>query len=627
MCGINGIYGFADPGKIREGVSLMNDALSHRGPDDEGIYVTENGIVGLGHRRLSIIDLSSAGHQPMHSSDKRYTIVFNGEIYNFRELKKDLKNYSFKTGTDTEVILAAYERWGIDTPKYLEGMFAFGIWDSVEKTLFLCRDRLGIKPLYLYRNGSSLLFSSEIRALLSSGFVPRKLNKDALDDYLAYQTVHSPNTIIKDVTLLTPGHSLLLKKGEIKEISYWDLQSDFNKHVREFSRDQIKKDIYDLLYSAVEKRLIADVPFGAFLSGGIDSSIIVGLMSQILSNPVKTFSVTFEEEEYSEAPYARMIAKRFNTDHTDIRLSPVDFLNELPSALSSIDHPSGDGPNTYVVSKVTRNAGVTMALSGLGGDELFAGYDIFKRTLSLEQKQWILNIPKFIRKTGGSVLQLIKPSIASDKIRNLLNLDSWDFKNTYPISREVLLEKERINLLGSQNGYMNQVNKLVLEISESEEFKKLPTLSRISIAEFRTYLLNVLLRDTDQMSMASALEVRVPFLDHKLIEYVLGVPDKYKYPATPKKLLIDATSDLLPDEVVNRPKMGFILPWQQWLKNELRSFSETRIANLADRGIMDSSAIHNIWQRFMNDDVRVSWSRVWPLIVLEEYLEKQNVTG
>ncbi len=625
MCGICGIFGIYDRSKLETSVRAMNQTLAHRGPDDEGVFIDEQARIGLGHRRLSIIDLSSAGHQPMHSYDNRYTLVFNGEIYNFQELKRELKDYPYTTGTDTEVILAAYTRWGADAPAHLDGMFAFAIWDHIEQTLFLSRDRLGIKPLYLYQKDGILLFASEIRTLLASGLVPRKLNPTVLDDYLAYQTVHAPATIIKDVRLLPPGSNLMIGRGEVNEFSYWSLRTDFRKDVSGFPKEQVREDIFELLSSSVEKRLIADVPFGAFLSGGIDSSIVVGLMSQILSNPVKTFSVTFEEEEFSEAPYARMIADRFHTDHTDIHLSPNDFLEELPQALKAMDHPSGDGPNTYVVSKVTRKAGVTMALSGLGGDELFAGYDIFKRSLSLHQKQWILNIPKALRMAAAGVLQKTRPSVASDKIGKLLSMSRWDFQDTYPIAREVLSEEERLKLLETTNGDLNQVVQFTAELAGSKEYQGLPILSRVSIAELRTYLLNVLLRDTDQMSMASALEVRVPFLDHKLVEYVLGVPDQYKYPSTPKKLLIEATGGLLPEEIVNRPKMGFILPWQQWLKNELRSFCEMRIKNLADRGIMKKTAVQEVWNRFLGGDVRITWSRIWPLIVLEEWLEEHHV--
>ena len=632
MCGINGALSVKDFPELKDCIHLMNQALSHRGPDDEGVFVDDQSCIGLGHRRLSIIDLSSAGHQPMYSHDKRLTIVFNGEIYNFPELKQELNDYPFRTHSDTEVILAAYQKWGNDTPRHLNGMFAFAIWDHVEKTLFLARDRLGIKPLYLYQNEGTILFSSEIRSLLASGLVPRKLNTSALDDYLAYQTVHAPDTIIKDVKMLMPGHSLSIKKAATHSESFrnasqlfWDPLSTYRKDVANLSKEHIQKDIYELLYKAVEKRLIADVPFGAFLSGGIDSSIVVGLMSRVSSQAVRTFSVTFNESTYSEAPYAEKIARRFKTEHTDIRLTPDDFLHELPLALKAMDHPSGDGPNTYVVSKVTRNAGITMALSGLGGDELFAGYDIFTRSMKLNQYRWLAGFPKLVRSAIGASLQKARPSVASDKLRNLLELKNWNLSQTYPISREVLLQSDRMSLLGDNDGRINKVSSMLEELEQYDSFGQLANLSKVSIAELGSYLQNVLLRDTDQMSMASALEVRVPFLDHELVEYVLGVADSHKYPSTPKKLLVEATGDLLPDDIVNRKKMGFQLPWQKWLKNELFDFGSDRVNRLSQRELLNPSAVKGLWQQYLRNDPRVTWSRVWPLIVLEDWMETNHV--
>jgi len=638
MCGICGILGKSDRPELENNLQVMTRSLSHRGPDDEGVFLDEHSDIGLGHRRLSIIDLSSAGHQPMHSQDKRFTIVFNGEIYNFLEIKQELKDYPYRTHTDTEVILAAYAKWGEDTPRHLHGMFAFAIWDHAEKTLFLARDRLGIKPLYLYQNESTILFSSEIRSLLASNLVPRKLNMDALDDYLGYQTVHAPDTIIRDVKMLMPGHSLLINRKDpqgfiskesfgqnLAGLAYWDPLSAYRKDVADFPKERIQKDIYELLYNAVEKRLIADVPFGAFLSGGIDSSIVVGLMSRMSSQTVRTFSVTFNDSTYSEAPYAEKIANRFKTEHTDIRLTPEDFLHELPMALEAMDHPSGDGPNTYVVSKVTRNAGITMALSGLGGDELFAGYDIFTRSIKLNQFRWLTGFPKFVRSAIGASLQKVRPSVATDKLRSLLELKNWKLSQTYPISREVLLESDRMSLLGGNDGRINKVSSMLEELEQYDSFEQLASLSKVSIAELGSYLQNVLLRDTDQMSMASALEVRVPFLDHELVEYVLGVADSHKYPSTPKKLLVEATGDLLPDDIVNRKKMGFQLPWQKWLKNELFDFGSDRINRLSERELLTPSAVKGLWQQYLGNDPRVTWSRVWPLIVLEEWMEMNHV--
>jgi len=372
-------------------VRVMNNALKHRGPDDEGVYSDEN--VSLGQRRLMIIDLTRAGHQPMSTPDGRFTLVFNGEVYNFEEIRKQL-DYPFRSKTDSEVVLAAWQKWGEDSVTRFNGMFAFAVWDKKEKQLFLIRDRLGIKPLYWSLQGGSLLFSSEVRALLASGKVSREIDQDSLVDFLRYQTVQTPDTILKDVKMLQAGCILRfdLNKKEPVITSYWkpeisgSLKSDT-------SYSEVKENVSELFYRSVKRRLVADVPFGAFLSGGIDSSAIVGAMAKVSNRQVKTFNISFAEDEFSEARYARHIAKLNNTDHTEINLTPQDFLRYLPDALSNMDHPSGDGPNTWLVSKVTKEAGITMALSGLGGDELFAGYPIFKRMMSLAGKHWIWKLP------------------------------------------------------------------------------------------------------------------------------------------------------------------------------------------------------------------------------------------
>jgi asparagine synthase (glutamine-hydrolysing) len=366
MCGINGIY-FQKQNSFNstEAISKMNQTISHRGPDDQGVFSEDN--VTLGQTRLSIIDLSSAGHQPMTCNDERFTIVFNGEIYNFKEIRLELqrvkqgqhyKPYAFKTQTDTEVILAAYSRWGKDCVSKFNGMFAFAIWDNVEKSLFIVRDRLGIKPLYCHIDQQgNVVFSSEIRALLASGLVKRKISVNGVADYLQYQTVHAPDTIVENVKMLMPGHSITLKRGEEPTTEcYWNMNSFIQQGKVNKSYEEVTKDVKQLLLNAVERRLIADVPFGAFLSGGIDSSAVVALMSKVSTDKVQTFSIVFDESEFSEAVYSRMVAQKYNTHHHEIRLTPGDFMNELPHALDAMDHPSGDGPNTYVVSKATKQA-------------------------------------------------------------------------------------------------------------------------------------------------------------------------------------------------------------------------------------------------------------------------------
>lgn len=623
MCGINGIFYYDQP-VAKAAVERMNDQLSHRGPDDHGIYEAPH--IVLGHRRLSIIDLSRAGQQPMSTADGRYTLVFNGELYNYKEVRSQLRGVDFKTETDTEVVLQAFAAWGKNCLRAFNGMFAFAVWDKAEKSLFIARDRMGIKPLYFYRDDQHVIFSSEVRALLASDLVPRKLNHDSVVDYLRFQTVHAPYTIVDRVYMLQPGHYLQINEEQTKMESWWNMTDLVDRTSLHSSYKEVCGNIRDRLYTAVERRLVADVPFGAFLSGGIDSSAIVGIMSEVGQQQVKTFSVSFNEEAFSEAKYARIIANKFKTDHREIVLKPEDFLQTIPEALSAMDHPSGDGPNTYVVSKATKEAGVTMALSGLGGDELFAGYDIFKRALELEGKKWLLSFPVGFRRMGGSMLKAFKPGAASDKIYETLKLARYDISYTYPISRRVLMDEVIEKLVTLHDLPEDRVAEIALETTgyESRGFQ-FPGLSQVSFNEISTYMQNVLLRDTDQMSMASALEVRVPFLDHELAEYVFNVSDRYKYPHSPKKLLIDSLHGLLPSEVVDRPKMGFVLPWENWLKQDLKSFSEDRLKALGERGLFHSQAIQKLWAEFQKGNPRFTWARVWPMVVLEDWMQKNNV--
>ncbi len=629
MCGINGVLvlnGIKPNGSV---IRLMNDALVHRGPDDEGIY--EDELISLGHRRLSIIDLSSAGHQPFLSHDKRYCIVYNGELYNFRELRFELQRiavgsthsaYPFVTQTDTEVILAAYIRWGKDCLKHFNGMFAFAIWDSLEKRLFIARDRLGIKPIYYYSKQNLFLFSSEIRALLKSELVPRKVDHESLVDYLRYQTVHAPKTIIQGVGMLMPGQLAIVSDKGIEVEQYWEASSYAQTKSPDISYENACARVQELLLRSVERRLVADVPFGAFLSGGIDSSIVVGLMSRIAPVKVKTFSVSFDESEFSEARYAKIIAEKFKTEHHEIKLKVSDFLQQLPEALHALDHPSGDGANTYVVSKATKKAGITMALSGLGGDELFAGYPVFNRTLLLKRRNFISALPKSIRVAAGKIAQRSKPGISSEKLLEILRLDKLDLPSTYPISRQMMSDEAIKRLLNRDNLPSNRVREYLYDLPVLPKDK---LISAVSLAEIGTYMQNTLLRDADQMSMSVALEVRVPFLDHTLVEYVLSLSDSFKYPTSPKKLLVDSVSGMLPPEIVNRPKMGFTFPWNHWLKNELRSFCSEKMVALSNRSVFNKKEIMNLWEAFLNDSPRVPWSRIWYLIVLECWLNEHQV--
>lgn len=622
MCGINGVYQFNGLKIKKEIIQKMNDTIIHRGPDAEGVYIDD--YIMLGHRRLSIIDVNSASNQPMFGVKNKYTIVFNGEIYNYKTLKSLLNEYHFKTNSDTEVVIAAYQKWGKLCVNHLDGMFAFAIWDKENKSLFIARDRLGIKPLYYVLDNDKIIFSSSVKAILNSDLIYRKIRQESLVDYLRFQTVHSPYTIIEDLYSLDPGQYIFLndEKQELK--TYWHLTENWK--IAENSISKVQHKVSDLLSKSVEKRLMSDVSFGAFLSGGIDSSIIVGLMAEKHNQKIDTFSVTFKEDEFSESKYARLIANKFNTNHHEIELSVEEFKEMIPTAMKFYDHPSGDGLNTYVVSKKTRASGIKMALSGLGGDELFGGYSVFSQIPNLQSKKWLSSFPNYARKYVGIFYHLVKKNVASSKIKEILKQEYFDTEFIYQFYRQTLMDDQVERLIKKQPLPKNKVFELTHNlIGYDTNGWNLPPLSRISVAEIATYMQNVLLRDVDQMSMANSLEVRVPFLDHHLVEYTLGVSDAIKKPITPKKLLVDSFKDYLPQEVYNRKKMGFVLPYEKWMKGELRDFCKENLNELEKISYLKTNQITKLWNAFEKGDKRVGWSRIWHLVILGHWIKENNI--
>jgi asparagine synthase (glutamine-hydrolysing) len=624
MCGINGIFHF-ETASLKPGcIERMNEVLSHRGPDAKGIFSDQH--VELGHRRLSIIDTSESANQPMLSHDEKYVIVFNGEIYNYREVKKQLADYPYKTQGDTEVVLAAYIKYGAACVHLLNGIFAFAIWDKTKNELFISRDRLGIKPLYYFSDERVVVFSSSLRAILSTGFSSKRVSKTGLVDYLRYQTVHAPGTIIDDVMMLPAGHSMLVNDEDGVVIrKYWTPTQATRKSYD--SEAMVHAAVREQLTKSVEMQLVADVPFGAFLSGGIDSSLLVGLMSKVREQKVDTFSVVFKEAEFSEREYSRLIAKKFNTQHHEIELGVNDFKELIPAALHYMDHPSGDGPNTFVVSKKTREAGVKMALSGLGGDELFGGYPIFTQLPALRRKKWLRSFAVYLRRPFAKVYHGTKGTVASAKISALLQLEEFEIEDIYPVYRQVLLDDEVFGLLKYSALPPNRVREISKELAGYKSAgQHLPELSKITLVEMATYMENVLLRDADQMSMANGLEVRVPFLDHELVELLLGIDDRFKRPVTPKKLLVDSFSGLLPEAIYNRPKMGFVLPYEKWMKEDLREFCQQRLTELGNSEHFNAKNLQALWNRFLKGDRRVTWSRIWPLVVLSNWLKENDAS-
>lgn len=616
MCGIAGILQFKGSADINL-VHRMTDAMSHRGPDADGFFA--DGPVALGHRRLAIIDLSAAANQPFSDNDGRYIMIFNGEIYNYAEVKPLLTGYNFKTTSDTEVIIAAYSKWGPDCLQYFRGMFTIAIWDKQEKEIFIARDRMGVKPLYYFMDNDRMIFASETRAVLSTGLVKRKINREALLDYFSYQSVTYPFSMIDGIQQLEAGSWMKVKNGRLTKKMYWDVTdkiSGFN-----FSdKQKVQTHIRELLLQSVKRRLVSDVPVGAFLSGGIDSSVVVGLMAEADPAKPNTFNICFDEKEYDESLYADMVAKKFNTNHTKILLRPSSFLDELHNALDAMDSPSADGINTYVVSKAIRQKGIVVALSGVGGDELFAGYPYFNQYLQLRNKGWLWKLPAAIRK-----LSALAAGPKKDRILQLLDADSCSIDNVYPVFRQIISPGllHRFTLLLNGSPFVSSLQKEL--IAKKEKLNELPLLSQVSAAEYLGYTQHTLLKDTDQMSMAVSLEVREPFFDQDLVEFLLAVPDQLKKPQYPKSLLVESVKPLLPDEIVFRKKQGFLFPWNIWMKNELRSFCEKHIKNMARRPFMQGKNLIAFWEQFLKADSHVRWPEVWLFVVLDYWMEKNAI--
>jgi asparagine synthase (glutamine-hydrolysing) len=623
MCGIAGILQLDGAPAEESRVRCMAEVMSHRGPDASGFF--SEGPVALGHLRLSIIDLSVAANQPFVDHTGRYRIIFNGEIYNFREVKAMLPDYPFTTKGDTEVLLAAYIKWGAECLRHFRGMFAFAIWDSAERQLFMARDPMGVKPLYYYKDENRWLFASEIRGILASGLVERKLSTQALYEFFCFQSVSYPYSPIEGIRQLQAGSWLRIGRGVEEGGCYWDLTQQAPDH--DFSDPgHTGKRIRELMLGSVQRRLVSDVPVGAFLSGGIDSSAVVGLMAEAGTSRPNTFTVAFEEEEYDESEHAELIARKFNTHHTRILLKPTVFLDELRSALDAMDTPSGDGINTYVVSKAIREKGMTVALSGAGGDELFAGYPFFGQYLQLQKRKALWKLPLPLRTRMAGWRYPGTPDGREGRMKQLLQLPSVEIDEVYPVFRQILsphLLDELTRL--TRNGA--PVPSVVASLeARKKELGRMPLLSQVSVAEYLGYTQHTLLKDTDQMSMAVSLEVREPFFDQDLVEFVLAVPDRLKKPIYPKSLLVESLKPLLPDEIVFRKKQGFLFPWNLWLKNELRDFCQTHLTAIAQRDFVDADRLMDRWKRFLSGDARVRWAEIWLFVVLEYWMEKNGVS-
>ncbi|MGC2182127.1 MAG: asparagine synthase (glutamine-hydrolyzing) [Terriglobales bacterium] len=640
MCGIFGML--ATNGTVPPLVlERATDSLAHRGPDDRGTVVIQAKTaprleIGLGSRRLAIIDLSPLGHQPMQDAETGNWIVYNGEIYNFRELRTRLQGEGahFVSQSDTEVLLQAYGRWGEKCLRELRGMFAFAIWDAKRSRLLLGRDPMGIKPLYYCFSGPYFLFASELRTLLDTGLIARRLDPAGLINYLNFGSVYEPNTMIQGVSALQAGHYAVWEGGRLRDTVYWDLVphgqvSTAASHLVDnaTARKDLENEIYATLDQAVRMQTVSDVPVGLFLSGGIDSSSLAGILSRTGTRP-NTFSIIFREAEFSEAEYSRAVARAFGTEHQEIMVSQGDALDAIPYALQAMDQPTIDGLNTYLIARQTRAAGIKVALSGLGGDELFAGYSSFRDVPRMERfDRFWGHWPAILRRPLARMFSALATD--TDQNRKLAAMGEGEGAiHPYFLVRALFTPGQRNSLLVSvEEAALARANAPALE--SLGRARELDPINRVSYLEARCYMLNTLLRDSDVMSMAHGLELRVPLIDHQLADKLMTLPGAWKLDSSlPKPLLVGALKGALPAEIVHRKKQGFTLPFERWLRENLRPEVEAALQKIG-RGplgpLLNQPTAMQVWDDFLNQ--RTSWSRVWSLYVLERWCELNSVTA
>jgi len=597
MCGIAGFINSKLSPEELEGVLLtMKKELDHRGPDDAGLFVSQTGSAGLVNTRLAILDLSSAGHQPMQSEDGRYAIVFNGEIYNFESLRVELmaEGESFISHSDTEVVLKMFARYGPECVREFEGMFAFAIWDEREQSLFLARGPLGIKPLYYYAANGQLLFASEVRPLLKSGRVPLQLSMSAVSGYLLFGAVPEPLTLVDKVRALPAGHYMIYRDGETCLKKYWDLQFVDDPMGDREASDLVRK----ALEESIARHLVSDVPVGVFLSGGLDSTAIVALARKRAGNDLRTFCISFDDPRFNEGAVAARTASHFGTRHSDWKLDSVTAKGLLADFLAHSDQPSIDGFNTFCVSKLAHDQGLKVVLSGLGGDEIFGGYQSFQAVPRMLKASCWLNAAWPFRVAAGNFFERIPSSPRTNRIGRFLQ-ESPTIASAYWCMRGVFTPQEVALLLPrygspSANGRSELAFHVPLQPTVEDQ---------VSYLELTRYMRNQLLRDSDVMSMAWSLELRVPFVDHKLIETIERIPAQLRL-RKGKQILLDAVPEI-PEWVRDRPKQGFLFPFKDWITDEW----------------------HDVFRRIEKESpVRLrSWYRSWCLFALDSFLELNGI--
>jgi len=629
MCGITGAV-WSDPNKELEEPTLrrMTHVLRHRGPDDDGTHRTDFQLhrgsgplpgVAFGHRRLAIIDIAG-GHQPMANEDGSVWVVFNGEIYNYRQLRRRLEGggHRFRTQSDTETLVHLYEDEGPELPKHLNGMFSLAIWDARRRQLLLARDRLGQKPLVYRHEPGRLLFASELKSLLQVPGVPRQIDPRALDEYLTYQYVPHPRTIFRGICKLPPGHLAIYRDDRLEVRSYW--QPDFDAE-EDRPGEEYAGELRARLTSAVELRLRSDVPLGAFLSGGIDSTIIVGLMSKLAGEPVRTFSIGFPVPEYDETRYARLVAETFGTVHEEFRVEP-DAIEILPRLVWHFDEPFADSSAvpTWYVSQLTRRH-VTVALTGDGGDELFAGYPRYQ---AVRLARWFDRLPAVVRRTiAGRFWQKLPASPRQKCIRR--RWKRFVEALNYPAPRRYL---EWIAIFNEARRGELYTEEFIATLPEADPLEFLAAafarcrrdpITTASLADLVTYLPCDLMTKVDVASMAHGLECRQPFLDHRVVELAARMPRKLKFRrGRGKRILLETFADLLPEPIRRRPKMGFGVPLDHWFRDELKDFAREVLLDrqTQQRGFFRPEVVTRLLDDHRQGRFDHSY-RLWALLILE----------
>jgi len=639
MCGICGIVGIESKETSEVIVRRMLSSIFRRGPDEEGLLISPP--VAAGVRRLSIIDLPG-GNQPIWNESRTLAVVFNGEIYNFRALRSKLESmgHRFRTQSDTEVIVHSYEAWGADCVQRLDGMFAFAVLefpqgrDARPASVFVARDRLGIKPLYYALQDGAFYFASEVRALIASGCIPPKISAAAVPSYLLFGSVAEPTTFVENVLSLPPGHALSISvEGHIRSVEpkpYWKPElASKDRAIASPSPNSASvpaRQVRTLLEQAVESHLVADVPVGVFLSSGIDSTAIATLASRARKG-IHTFTVAFPETEFSEADIARQTAKSLGTNHREVSISDQEMVSRLEEAIAAFDQPSMDGVNTYFVSWAARQAGLKVALSGLGSDELFGGYATFGATRHVARLSKAARIlPRSVRAFVENRVSRLKSSRGSrDAVRKASAawLDPDVLPHPYFFTRSLFTPQTVASRAHGNTADWNSMPWARWLAVSSQQAREADPFTAVSWLELRSYLLNTLLRDTDAMSMSQSLEVRVPFLATALVECVLSLQESAKHnPARPKALLLEALGDLLPKKIGAQSKRTFTFPWEVWLRGKL---GERVVASLAGwspvlEPHIDAHFAHGVWRDFLAG--RTTWSRPWSLYVLNEWAKR-----